>query len=389
MFRAALCCLLLWPTAARADYPPVTDRNYAIELYDGVAIGNSAIVAMGGAAAANAMGTSGTLVNPSAPAVRPTTDTDPWSLDYHFDYLISTSRSDYDNNGIVSPNGGGTSLFTWGIGGRAKDWAFAATASYATSQIDGLALQAQTLHANVALATWVPQLDIAFGAALQIVEFDLEANCTGTLSCVDLFSINGAGLEAGATWIPRLRNFRAGGAISTRAIGGNVVADQCMDKTDCQGYILPNTVVSPGRFVGGIAYRLADTEWNQLVGGTFRDEPSLTIAADVVITAPSTNAFGLEAFAMHELQPTGTRWVFSPRIGAEYECLPGRLRLRAGSYFEPERFDGVHGRVHGTFGLELRALEFHAWGRRRGALTLTGDLAERFQNLGISIGFWH
>ena len=34
------------------------------------AIGNSATVAMGGAAAANAMGTSGTLINPSAPAAQ-------------------------------------------------------------------------------------------------------------------------------------------------------------------------------------------------------------------------------------------------------------------------------------------------------------------------------
>ena len=50
---------------AQADpLPPIVDRNYAIDLYDGVALGNSATVAMGGASAANAFGTSGTLVNP-------------------------------------------------------------------------------------------------------------------------------------------------------------------------------------------------------------------------------------------------------------------------------------------------------------------------------------
>ncbi len=391
MVRAAAVCLLVVATeVARADNPPVTDRNYAIELYDGVPIGNSATVAMGGAAAANAMGTSGTLINPSAPAVRPTTDTDPWSLDYHLDYLLSTASSDYNNAGVIAASNGGVSLLTFGVGGRAKDWGIAITASYATAPLESSgALQAQTLRSKLALAHWVPELDMAFGADVQYAEFDLETNCTNTITCTRLFSIQGVGFEGGWTWIPRLRSIRFGAAVSSRAIGGTVTADQCPDKTNCDGYILPDSVTSPGRVVAGFAYRFAETEWNQLVGGTFRDEPALTIAADLSITGSSQNAYGLEAFGMHELQATGKHLAVSPRAGAEWECLPGRLRLRAGSYFEPERFDGVPGRWHATFGLQLRALEFHAWGRRRGSLTLTGDVAERFQNVGISIGFWH
>ena len=382
---SAVC--LLAAAAARADNPPITDRNYAIELYDGVAIGNSAVVAMGGAAAANAMGTSGTLINPSAPAVRPTTDTDPWSLDYHLDFLSSTASSDYDNNGIRTPNGGGTSLLTFGVGGRAKDWGMAITAWYATAPIDN-SLKAQTLRTKVALATWIPQLDLAIGVAAQYAEFDLEPTCQ-SLSCPALFSIRGVGGEAGLTWIPRLQNLRVGAALSSHVVGVTVTADQCPDKSNCEGYILPEDVVSPGRFVGGVAYRISETAWNQLVGGTFRDEPALTVAADLSITAASHDAYGLEAFAMHELQATGHRWAISPRFGAEYEWLPGRLRVRAGSYYEPERFDRVPGRWHGTFGVQVRALEFHAWGRRRGSITLTGDVAARYENVGISIGFWH
>jgi hypothetical protein len=205
-----------------------------------------------------------------------------------------------------------------------------------------------------------------------------------------VFSIQGVGAEAGWTWIPRLRSFRIGAAVSSRAIGGTVLADQCPpNMLTCDGYILPSTVTSPGRVVGGFAYRFAGVAWNQLVGGTFRDEPALTIAADLSITGSSDNAYGLEAFGMHELQATGRHLAVSPRAGAEWECLPGRLRLRAGSYFEPERFDGVPGRWHATFGLQVRVFEFQAWGRRRGSLTLTGDVAERFKNVGISIGFWH
>ena len=391
MVRAAAVCLLVSATAAaRADYPPVTDRNYAIELYDGVPLGNSATVAMGGAAAANALGTSGTLINPSASAVRPTTDTDPWSLDYHLDYLSSFASSDYDNNGIEIPGGSGPSLVTFGGGGRARDWGLAITATLASTPLDpGGALRAQTLHTKVAFAHWVPQLDMAFGIAAQYAEFDLQKSCQGFGCGTTMFSIQGAGLEAGWTWIPRLQSFRIGAAASSHVIGGKVVADQCQDKTNCEGYILPDTVTSPGRFVAGVAYRTSETAWNQLVGGTFRDEPALTLAADLAITGSSDHAYGLEAFGLHQLQPTGRHYAFSPRLGAEWECLPGRLRLRAGSYYEPERYDGVPGRWHGTFGLQVRAFEFHAWGRRRGSITLTGDLAARFQNVGISIGFWH
>jgi hypothetical protein len=49
----------------------------------------------------------------------------------------------------------------------------------------------------------------------------------------------------------------------------------------------------------------------------------------------------------------------------------------------------VSGRLHGTFGIEVRAFEANVWGRRRGRVTLTGDIAERYRNLGVSIGFWH
>ena len=38
------------------------------------------------------------------------------------------------------------------------------------------------------------------------------------------------------------------------------------------------------------------------------------------------------------------------RLGAEWEALPGRLRARLGTYWEPSRFDGVGGRIHGTDG---------------------------------------
>ncbi len=394
MVRAlGMIAIVVASRVAAAD--PPTDRNYAIELNDGVAFGNSATVAMGGAVG-NAIGSSGTLFNPSAPAVRETTDTDVWSWDYHLDALSSSLSTDVDNNGRTSTATGGNSALTFGIAGRVHEWAAAVTVTYQEAPLVGttapiagkdVALHATTTRSRIAVAKYLPQLDIAIGAAIDIAAFSLVPECSGA-GCGDLFAIDGAGIAAGATWLPSLESFRVGVSAAGPFHGGTVQTSNC-DPMDCAGYILPDSVVSPWRVAAGFAYRRADSAWNQLLGGLWRDEPALTLAADLVVTGASANAYGLEAFGMHDLQRAGRHVSVSPRAGLEYEWLPGRLRLRGGSYYEPSRFDDVNGRLHVTFGIEVRVLQVHFFGLRRGRITLTGDVASRYNNVGVSIGFWH
>jgi hypothetical protein len=381
-----VCLLAARPALADPQLSPITNRDYSIELYDGIALGNGTLVGMGGAATANASGTSGTLINPSAPAVRLTTDTDAWSWDYHIDYLIGSLSTDYDNNGITRD--GGTSVLTAGLGGRYHDWAiaFTGTDQYALVQRSGMSdLRASTLRFQFAAARWVNRIDAAVGVSVQSAQFDLKEDCPG---CASLFTISGGGLEAGATWIPRWQSLRVAAAVATPIVGGQTVAT--CDPMNCEGFILPDHVVTAWRTRGGFAYRIAPTPWNQKVGGWFRDERSLTLAADLVVAGSTTNAYGLEAFSEKQLQRSGRHAAFSARAGAEYEWLPGRLRVRAGSYWEPGRFEGVSGRLHGTFGVDVRVFQFWFWGtRRRGRLGLTADLASRYKNLGLGVGFWH
>lgn len=394
-----LICLAARAAGADPQLQPVVDRNYAIDLYDGNALGNAATIAVGGAAAANAMGSSGTLINVSAPAVRPTTDADDWSWDYHLDYLNAQTSGDYTNSGLpMSSSFTGSSAWTGGLAVRIRDWAAAITAMTQTVQVGNVtlptgtmtALDAATLHAKLAIATWQAPIDTAIGVAIDAVQFDLLPGCNGN-GCGTLFEIQGAGLEAGAQWIPHMEDFRVGLDVMSSARGGKVAADACAGMEDnCNGFILPESVVSAWRVVGGIAYRQADTAWNQQIGGHyFRDERALTLTSDLVVTGPTSNGYGLDAFAQHMLERSGRHASYSLRGGAEYEWLPGRLRLRGGSYWEPGRFEGVPGRLHITFGLEVRVFEFHAFGVRRGRITLTADTATAYKNVGISIGFWH
>ncbi|HEU0034473.1 MAG TPA: hypothetical protein VFQ53_27810 [Kofleriaceae bacterium] len=370
---------------AAAD--PITSRDYAIELYEGIAIGDAAQTGMGGAGAASVSGSAGALANPAAPAIRRTTDNDGWSWDYHFDVRTGKYSSDYDNNGVTVDDTSGASLVTAGLALRFGKWAGAVTFTAQTAPVAGSspALDAATVRGKLVLARFIERADLAIGVGIQTVRFDLTPTMDGAPS---LFAITGAGGLAGATWLPRDESFRVGLAFESAIIGGNVETAAC-DPTSCQGYILPATIESPSRTIAGIAYRLADTAWNHQVPTKFRDEQSLTIAADLVVTSTSTNGNGLEAFGMQQLQPSGRNLSVSVRGGAEWELAPGRLRLRGGSYWEPGRFEGVSGRIHGTLGFELRALEFELWGLRRGKLGATIDVASRYRNLGLSIGFWH
>jgi len=70
--------------------------------------------------------------------------------------------------------------------------------------------------------------------------------------------------------------------------------------------------------------------------------------------------------------------------------MPGRLRLRAGSYWEPARIADRGGRLHATGGLEVRLFSFSFWDKeRRVRLAIAADGARQYQNFGLSIGFWH
>jgi hypothetical protein len=386
---AAMGAALAVPVVAAAGptlEPIQPGQSYAIDLYSGVPLGNSAVIATGGASQADSIGSSGTLVNASAPAVRQTTDTDRWNWDYHIDYLFGSLSSDYANSGITSLPDGHAQTITFGGSLRVHDWAGAITASYHTIGIDSSAsaLDAQSWVVKAALAKWFPSLDMAIGAAVDTGILDVVPAAAGA---AQLFSIQGGGLEAGAQWIPRRQSFRIGASLVAPITGTKVTVDQCTGVTICM--YLPDRVVTPAQFSAGVAYRWAETAWNQQVGGTFRDEVAVTALADVVITGPSPDAYGLDAFGIEQLERSGRHNSISVRGGVEYEWVPGRFRVRGGSYWEPNRFEGVAGRLHATFGIEGRVLEFQLWGRRRGRITLTGDVAAGYRNLGLSIGFWH
>ncbi|MBP9085559.1 MAG: hypothetical protein KBG15_05540 [Kofleriaceae bacterium] len=379
----AVILALTNPTAAQ-NFPPITSRDWAVDLYEGTAFGSNRVIAMGGVAVAIAEGSAGSLANPAAMAVRPTTDNDWFGWDFHLDAASGSLSTDYDNNGQLD-GANGNKAATAGLAFGFGLWAVALTATTWTTPMDGLGtthLDASITRGEFAVSRLLPAIDVATGVGVRIGAFDVQSP-TATL-----FGISTSSAVAGATWMPRMQSLRVAGSATIGRSNSAVSVGTC-DPLNCEGHILPERIAVPWRLALGGAYRLGPSAWNVKVPSIFRDEHSVIASAELTVTGPIANGFGIEAFGQGGLQRSGRNVAISPRVGVEYEALPGRLRMRAGTYWEPGRFVDSDGRMHATGGIEVALFDFCVWGPRRLRLTLTTDVARNYRNGGISVGFWH
>ena len=120
----------------------------------------------------------------------------------------------------------------------------------------------------------------------------------------------------------------------------------------------------------------------------------LLVTADLVLTGTTDQGIGVQGWLEQQVDPAGRSVTLSVRAGAEGEVVPNWLLLRAGSYFEPSRFEGRFGRLHGTAGFDVKVpVPLKQLGvelGRRIDLQLTGvaDVADGYWNMAIGVGLW-
>ena len=119
----------------------------------------------------------------------------------------------------------------------------------------------------------------------------------------------------------------------------------------------------------------------------------LLLSAALLISGPAKEAVGVDSFLAQEVNRSGEKVVYSPRLGAESEVWPGLVKLRAGTYLEPSRFRTSSARVHGTFGFDVRLLRWNVFGLWPDdylwRISASADAAERYLIWGLSIGGWY
>jgi hypothetical protein len=119
------------------------------------------------------------------------------------------------------------------------------------------------------------------------------------------------------------------------------------------------------------------------------------VSVSARVTGPVENAVGVESFLQRRVNRSGENATVSPRLGVESEVVPHWLRLRAGTYLEPTRFQNerVAPRLHATFGFDARVLPWTVFGALSEGtswyLSAALDAAPRYVSWGASIGIWH
>jgi hypothetical protein len=116
------------------------------------------------------------------------------------------------------------------------------------------------------------------------------------------------------------------------------------------------------------------------------------LAADVIAVGPTADGVGLESFLSQREQRSGEDVTLGLRFGVEGEPIARWVQMRAGTYLEPSRFEGVGYRVHGTVGADVRLFSWDLFGAVDEFTLRVGvsaDVAERYLNAGFGVGLWH
>ena len=365
---------------ARGDLsgPPITDNNYRVDLTQGAVVGPSRMTAMGGAYTSIAEGAAGLAMNPAAAAFRAPASKGWWDWDFTVGAFTS-GRSDFNNFGSFSSSIQKNNVTDAGLllqGGRFGFGVFGVSYRYDLQKPQGAT---SVEFGATRFAFGGAALDRRLDWGVGIRPASLGAFSGGGSSKV--LKLTGNGLDAGLIWNPGRGPLRVGAVCA-----GRITTEQSLEPSGSTGpvreagLIVPSEVTLPTSGSVGASY-------------TWRSSPfwaahPATLSADLQMYGAARNAVSVESFAEQKIQRSGEHKTLGYHLGSEYEAWPRRLRVRAGTYFEPSRFPGVSGRQHGTGGFEVNLFRLNLFGERRMSFSYAFDGARRYTNHFVSIGFW-
>ena len=222
------------------------------------------------------------------------------------------------------------------------------------------------------------------GAALDSVQLQVLSDSLAD----DSFDVITAAVTGGVLYAPHGEPWRLGAKFRSAALGDSTVTG---DASQFGLYLEPTRVVAPWQLGFGGSWRWGEQPYNPRYA--FDEDSStdselgdlyLLVAGDLILTGPTANAIGIESFLAQQYRRAGRQPTLGVRLGAESEVISNRLRLRAGSYWEPSRYKRTVGRLHGTAGAEVRVNWGWDW-----RIDFALDVADGYLNYGFGVGFWH
>jgi hypothetical protein len=448
-----LLLLVLIPREASAEpLPPLTQSDFSLDLFQGPVLGSTRVVGLGGAYAAVAEESVGIPFNPASVAHRTYYSRDRFDWDAGIDFLIpgllQGDDFDYDNNTRPAS----TSSIAWSFGGMIQYKSFGVGA-YARGQTYDLEQAGVAkgdfdfglwlIQLSVGYAFFDHQLVVGGGPRLGLFAAQQKVPQNGRAQTVTLLQQQALGGEVGVLVRPSSWPVRFAAAFSSPL--NSETTKEC---EDCPaGFVMPEGVALPWEVRLGASYRFSPRSFNPVpvfpekkkkaklpeqppealpalpvatptpapasqatppppasqpavateppkpeepdIDHDYRGGFYILVVVEVGLTGSVEQAIGSDAFFEQVREPAGESLSVSPRLGLESEVWRRRLRLRAGTYWEPSRFADASGRIHGTFAFDLRLFDFSLWGERSLRFSSAVDLASRYSNLLLSLGFWH
>jgi hypothetical protein len=358
--------------------PPITDNNYNLDVRQGPIIGSARQVALGGAYIAVAEGVTALNSNPAGVAFRLERSTEKFDWDWTVG-LNDLKSNDFDNNGVSPPDYKTHRIRSLGLMGQYGPWGIGVLNNSEILSLEGLSSGDEYVLSVTTLALGRQFLDreLTVGGGIRATRTKLQNQPFDAT----LGKISGTGWDVGGLWNPQRGPYRFGAVYSS-----SISSDQSLDNTGgppvtVNGLIVPQQVIMPATLGVGMSYGVASAP--------FWKGHKWMVASDLLFTEASENAVGVESVLAQKVQPVGTHNTASFRIGSELETMPGRLRLRLGSYYEPSNYEGVDSRTHLTGGFEARMFHTSYLGEYDWSLTYTVDSARDYLNMFVALGFWY
>ncbi len=445
-----LCFCITASSHAGAQTPaagtPISSNNYGIDLFTGPITGPGRVIGMAGAYSAIATGIDGAQFNPAGYAERAEQEIDWWEWELTGGISLGGlfGRNDVDNNGTSAL--ATADAVRLNLSGRVQ---FAHLGVGLTTTIQNYTLSDDGgKSADISFVTVRAGGAYAFMEGALVLGAGVRSIALGVgdpASSTTVVNFQGIGFETGMLWRPMLQRYRIGAAFRSAVdskpdAGGMQTTDEARVMR-AQGLVLPGRVHVPWEFQGGFAYlfgeRRANAPWRHTddlkqhlkrrietrtyvapdthggaaYPGLPTDNPKaalqtaiandreaerrylraqprryILLSADFVLSGPTERGQSVEAFLVQRRETSGRKPSYGFRAGAESEFLQDRLKMRAGSYLEPSRTNRSYYRPHATLGADVRLFDLWGWSIRG---TLTTDVAPRYFDWGLSVGFWY
>ena len=358
--------------------PPIVDNHYNLDLRQGPILGSARQVALGGAYIGVAEGIASLNSNPAGVAFRLERSQSKFDWDWTAG-VNGLDSKDFDNNGETPPDYASHRARSLGLMGQYGLWGLGVLNNAEIIALENSGGPDDDYVLSVTSVNMGRQFrdrEWTIGVGLRATSSKVR---TETIDAT-LGKLSGVGWDVGALWNPERGPFRFGASYSS-PIDSDELDDPGDTPVTVNGLIIPQQVILPATLGVGASYAVDSAPfWN---------DHQWLVSGDLLFTESSGNAVGVESVLAQTIQPVGTHDTVSVRLGSELETLPGRLRLRLGSYYEPSNYEGVSSRTHLTGGHEVRLFHTSIWGEYDWSLTATVDYARDYVNVLVSVGFWY